>query len=127
MVAVLLLWEVRIMFFKNKNGEANFKKIAKTSSDPKERMQAVEQISDHDFLFDIATHDNDFGVSKAATIKITNQSYLTKIGRDNAASDWRVRKAAIGLMTDKVALQYIIDNERELTINYAAQERMKSL
>ena len=103
------------------------KKTAKTASDPKERMQAVSGITDQDFLYEIAINDNDFGVGKAAVERLTNQQYLTSIGRDNAAHDWRCRKAAIARMTDKTALQHIIDNEKELTINSAAKERMMEL
>ena len=115
------------MFFGKKSGEIELKKIAKSATDPKERMQAIEGISDQKFLFEIATQDNDFGVSKSAVVRITEQSYLTAIGKDNAANDWRCRQAAINRMTDKKALQYIVDNEKELTINYAAKNRLKEL
>lgn len=114
------------MLFINSKEDA-FKKIAKNSTDPKERMQAVAGISDQNFLYEIATQDNDFGVGKAAIQRLTNQSYLTAVGKDNAANDWRCRQAAIELMTDKAALQYIVDNEKELTINYAAKERLKKI
>ena len=97
------------MIFKKSN-EAAQKRTAKISTDPKERMQAIEGISDQKFLFEVATHDNDFGVSKAAVERITEQSYLMAIGKDNAAKDWCCRKAAISRMNDKVALQYIVDN-----------------
>lgn len=115
------------MLFKKKSDEAEQKKIAKSAPSPQERMRAVAGITDQKFLFEVAVNDNDFGVSKAAVEQLTNQSYLTAIGRDNAAHDWRCRKAAIARMTDKTALQYILDREKELTINSAAKDRMREL
>lgn len=107
--------------------EAILKKTAKSALNPQERMQAVAGITDQEFLYDIAVNDNDFGVSKAAVERLTEQEYLNAIGKDNAAHDWRCRKAAIVRMTDKEALQHIIDSEKELTINCAAKDRLNEL
>ena len=44
--------------------EAMLKKTAKSAPNPQERMQAVSEITDQDFLYEIAVSDNDFGVGK---------------------------------------------------------------
>lgn len=115
------------IFNKVNSNEKQLKIIVKTSADPKERMDAVCGITDQKFLFETAKNDNDFGVCKAAVEQLTNQKYLTVVGQDNAANDWRARKAAIGRMNDKVALRYIFDNENEITIKYAARDRLAEL
>ena len=111
----------------NNTKEIALKKTAKSAPNPQERMQAVAGITDQEFLYEIAVNDNDFGVGKAAVERLTKQEYLTAVGKDNAAHDWRCRKAAITRMTDKTALQHIIDNEKDLTINCAAKDRIKEL
>ncbi|MDL2215748.1 hypothetical protein LJB77_01610 [Ruminococcaceae bacterium OttesenSCG-928-N02] len=115
------------LFSKKNSPEESQKRIAKTSQSPSERMEAIRGITDQQFLFDIAKNDNDFGVCKTAVEQLTNQEFLTAVGRDNAAHDWRARTAAISRMNDRAALQHIVDNEEEITVNYAAQERLKEL
>ena len=93
-------------------------RIANTDNYRRNRVNAVEKITDQNVIIDIAKNNSENYARVAAIIKVTDQRVLFDIAKNN--SDGYARQSAINLITDQNVLADIALNDSDSFVRVTA-------
>lgn len=98
-------------------------------SDPDERRDALEEISDPAILVEMIVSDGEWFVRHEAFAKLRDsdpdQSHYHRLMRE--AEDEEVRRKVVKVMTDEAELQRVAEQDQYQYIRDAAEHRLEEL
>ncbi len=92
------------------------------SSDPYERIRALDTLTNPEALANVAIHDEVWVVRLAAVEKLTDQTPIAKLAIDD--ENLSVRLAAVEKLTDQTALAKIAVHDKDPEVCKAAVKQL---